>query len=181
VSPVTADGRNAPTDLDAAFSCIERSLIGITRLAHPSRIFGERVDASGQLLDLTAYSVLARIEQFGPIRLTDLAAAMEIDISTASRHVHGLEDRGLLLRNDDPDDLRARRLELTEAGGAILRRARTARLAAIRERLAVWSPTDVGELARLLEQLLESFAGPSPLTETLAAPASAAPLSTTSR
>ena len=175
MSPETAEGRHAPTGLDAAFECVERSLIGIARLAHPSRIFGERIDASGQPLDWAPYAALARIEQFGPIRLTDLAAAMEIDISTASRHVRTLERRQLVARTSDPDDLRVRQLELTAAGGSVLRRARTARLAAIRERLAVWSPHDIGELARLLEQLLESFAGPPPVADlTPSSPAAAA-------
>jgi DNA-binding MarR family transcriptional regulator len=165
VSRAPADGHPARTDLDEALAGVERSLIGITRLAQPSRIFGERIDASGEPLDWAPYSVLARIEQFGPIRLTDLAAAMEIDISTASRHVRALEDRQLVLRHCDPNDLRARRLDLTEAGIAVLRQAHTARLAAIRERLAVWSPTDVAELARLLERLLESFAGANPSSD----------------
>jgi len=155
----TASVRGSVVDTEQALTAVEHSLTHLARLARPSRIFGELTDAAGRPLDRAAYSVLARIEEFGPIRLTDLASAMEIDISTASRHVRSLEERGLLERSGEPGDLRARRLQLTDDGEAVLRSSRAARLAGIEDRLRGWSPGDVRHLARLLEQLVMSFAG----------------------
>ncbi len=146
-------------EIDQALITVEHSLTHLARLARPSRIFGEPTDVLGRPLDRAAYSVLARIEEFGPIRLTDLASAMEIDISTASRHVRALEDRGLVERSGEPGDLRARRLQLTRDGEVVLKSTREARLAGIAERLRDWRPDDLCRLARLLEQLVSSFAG----------------------
>jgi DNA-binding MarR family transcriptional regulator len=152
-------GRASKEQIDQALIAVEHSLTHLARLARPSRIFGELTDALGRPLDRAAYSVLARIEEFGPIRLTDLASAMEIDISTASRHVRALEDRGLLARSGEPGDLRARRLQLTRDGEVVLKSTREARLAGIAERLRDWKPNDLCRLALLLEQLVSSFAG----------------------
>ena len=52
----------------------------------------------------------------GALRLSDLAGRMELDASTASRHVRSLEQLGLVRRSADPDDGRAFRVELTEQG-----------------------------------------------------------------
>lgn len=82
---------------------------------------------------------------------------MEIDLSTASRQVRGLEDRGFVARVEDPSDQRAARLELTEAGRAVLTAARALRVERIASRLASWKQRDVEELARLLSKLVASF------------------------
>ena len=154
-----ASGGASDEAVDEALIAVEHSLTHLARLARPSRVFGELTDVLGRPLDRAAYSVLARIEEFGPIRLTDLASAMEIDISTASRHVRALEDRRLLERSGEPGDLRARRLRLTRDGEVVLRSTREARLAGIAARLSDWRPSDLCQLARLLEQLVSSFAG----------------------
>ena len=71
----------------------------------------------GDTIDHSAHLVMFMLSCSGAIRLSDLAARMEIDASTASRHVRALEQAGLLRRSPDPDDGRAFRVELTDAGG----------------------------------------------------------------
>lgn len=55
-----------------------------------------------------------------------LAGKVALDRSNAARLCAGLEARGLLRREPDPNDRRARRLFLTEAGAALLREAEPA-------------------------------------------------------
>ncbi|MYU55506.1 MULTISPECIES: MarR family winged helix-turn-helix transcriptional regulator [Streptomyces] len=78
---------------------------------------------------LTALAVLAA---HGPLRVSGLAARMNIALSTASRMVDLLDDCGWIARRPDPDDQRATLLSLDEAGRTLLdavRRETTSRLA----------------------------------------------------
>ena len=70
----------------------------------------------GDTIDHSAHLVLFVLRCNGALRLSDLANRMEIDASTASRHVRALEQAGLIRRSVDPDDGRAFRVELTEQG-----------------------------------------------------------------
>ena len=79
---------------------------------------GRRLKAKqpGDTIDHSAHLALFVLRCNGALRLSDLAAQMELDASTASRHVRALEQLGLVRRSPDPDDGRAFRVELTEQG-----------------------------------------------------------------
>jgi DNA-binding MarR family transcriptional regulator len=97
--------------------------------------------------------LLARLVTDGPRRATDLAAEAFLDLSTVSRQVRSLVDRGLVERRPDPEDRRGYLLTATDAGhGAYLefRRQRDAKLGAL---LTSWSPEDRYQLIRLLTRL----------------------------
>lgn len=144
---------------------VEQALTRLIRLAETRRTSGAAPSPRDRL-DRAAYTLLTRLDECPTSRLTELAARMEIDLSTASRQVRGLEDRGFVARVEDPSDQRAARLELTEAGRAVLTAARALRVERIASRLASWEQRDVEELARLLSKLVASFtdqAGNSPL------------------
>ena len=85
---------------------------------HAFTRIGRRLKAKqpGDTLDHSAHVVLFVLRCSGALRLSDLAARMELDASTASRHVRSLEQLGLVRRSPDPDDGRAFRVELTEQG-----------------------------------------------------------------
>jgi DNA-binding MarR family transcriptional regulator len=51
----------------------------------------------------------------------DLAEAMNVSVATMSGLVDRLAEHGMLLRKDDPDDRRIRRLSVTELGTSTLR------------------------------------------------------------
>ena len=75
--------------------------------------------ASGEApkgLDRGGYWVLAKLASLAPIRLSDLAVALELDPSTVSRHIKTLWHAGLVGRESDPDDRRAALLTPTDAG-----------------------------------------------------------------
>jgi DNA-binding MarR family transcriptional regulator len=139
---------------------VERALSRLLRLAEARRSASTAESTRGRL-DRAAYAALARLEEMPATRLTELAAMMSVDLSTASRQVRGLEARGFVVRIDDPDDQRTAWLELTEAGQEALTAERALRVARIASHLANWKERDVAELARLLGQLVTSFSEPS--------------------
>jgi DNA-binding MarR family transcriptional regulator len=135
---------------------VEQALTRLVRLAERRRTSGPSPSRPNRL-DRAAYTMLDRLEACRATRLTELAALMEIDLSTASRQVRGLEERGFVSRLEDPRDQRTAWLEVTAAGREVLRAARTERVERISARLADWEEGDVEDLARLLSKLVTSF------------------------
>jgi DNA-binding MarR family transcriptional regulator len=142
----------APSSIES----VERALTRLVRLAETRRAVDPEQSPENRL-DRAAYALLSRLEECPRTRLTELAALLEIDLSTASRQVRGLTDRGLVARVGDPGDQRAAGLELTNAGRAALCATRALRVERITTRLANWEQRDVDELARLLSRLVASF------------------------
>ena len=97
--------------------------------------------------------LLARLVVGGERRATDLAADAFLDLSTVSRQVRSLVERGLVERRPDPEDRRGSMLTATAAGRAAFehyRRQRDAQLAAL---LEPWPAEDRYQLIRLLARL----------------------------
>ncbi|MHB1444359.1 MAG: MarR family winged helix-turn-helix transcriptional regulator [Acidimicrobiales bacterium] len=139
----------------------EAALTRMMRQAARPATWRKVMAAGGFSLDRAEYLTLARIEEAsaaGPVRLTDLAEAMGIDISTASRQVRSVAEAGLVERTCDPQDQRASRLRLTPAGRSTLARARRASQEAMSKLLITWSVADRRTLARLLDRLVEQLA-----------------------
>jgi len=79
-----------------------------------SRAFNDAlVDAGGSL---AIWLVLAALKESPWRTQLDLARAVGIEGPTLTRHLDGLEEAGIVVRRRDPDDRRAVRVELTEAG-----------------------------------------------------------------
>lgn len=93
----------------------------------------------------------------GPLRLTDLAAAVELDASTVSRQVRHLEDRGLLERTGDPDDGRASRIALSAEGRTRLEAGAERRRAFVGRLVEDWPSGDRERLRLLLNRLLDEL------------------------
>jgi DNA-binding MarR family transcriptional regulator len=97
--------------------------------------------------------LLARLVLEGPRRATDLAADTLLDLSTVSRQVRSLVDRGLATRQPDQEDRRGALLSATDAGHEAFdqyRRQRDAEFAVVLEK---WPPKDRYQLVRLLGRL----------------------------
>lgn len=101
--------------------------------------------------------MLVQLAKRGPLRSTELAATMHLDASTISRHLAGLEQQGLIVRETDPADRRAQRIALTPAG---LAEARAAIAVIVRRNelvFAEWSEADRRTFARLLNDFVSRF------------------------
>ena len=109
-------------------------------------------------VDRSAIIMLARLHEHGPLRLSDLAGHLCLDVSTVSRHARTLEDRGYAVRADDPTDGRAVRLTLAEPGRAVLDQAFANRQAWLERCLGDWSPAERQDLAVQLARLTDALA-----------------------
>ncbi len=88
-----------------------------------------------------------------PMRISDLAAKVELDSSTVSRHIKALQESGLVERTTDPADGRASLVQLSEQGREIMRAAFQRRFQRIEGVLEPWSERDRADLQRLLTRL----------------------------
>jgi DNA-binding MarR family transcriptional regulator len=151
--PAAGGGR---TDVEL----IEEALTRIVRRAKQGRGHDQLMAAAGLSIERAAFAV-AKLCEDGPVRLSDIAAKLDVNVSTISRHVQQLERDGLLRRSDDPRDRRAAMLHLTEEGRSALRRAwaaRRARLAAIFDR---WDPPERHSFAALLTRFARELEDPT--------------------
>ncbi len=109
-------------------------------------------------VELTTVRVLRAVERAGDTDPTigDIAEALVIDPSTASRFVDRVVERGEVERRACSADRRRTRVGLTAAGRATLAAVTEARRTVLAEVTDGWDPADVGALATLLERLHES-------------------------
>jgi len=123
-------------------------------------LLGRRMRARlpGEELDFAAILLLKALMHGGPMRLSALAASLDLDASTVSRQVRHLEDRGLLERTSDPDDGRASRITLSERGRVRLEAGARRRRAMVAQLLEHWPDRDREQLRVLLNRLLDDLA-----------------------
>lgn len=132
----------------------------IEGVLHAFTRIGRRLKAKqpGDTLDHSAHLVLFVLRCSGAMRLSDLAARMELDASTTSRHVRALEQLGLIRRSPDPDDGRAFRVELTEQGIEQWESGARRRMELLSAAMDGWSEDDVATFERLMTRFAEGVA-----------------------
>ena len=84
-----------------------------------------RVPTDGMEVSLAAARVMARIQDNGPCRISDLAIQERSSQPTITNHVKRLEAAGLLQRSLDPSDARAWLIDLSPLGRQRLVEIRT--------------------------------------------------------
>lgn len=123
---------------------LERAIARVTQLlranTHPGRSVG-------------ALLTLRRLDDEGPLRITDLAAAELVAQPTMTGIVRRLEQDGLVRRTPDPSDARAVRVALTDAGRDELAAVRAKRAAVLAQRLDQLDDDARAALAAALDPL----------------------------
>lgn len=132
--------RATDPDIDAVLAAC-RALVGISARSLSA------VSDDVSMLELRMLTVTA---SRGALSLSELAAAVGMHMSRASRGCERMVQEGLLDRTIDPDDRRTMRLTVTRAGRAILRRVADTRRNAVAPALAAMP---VAERARLTDAL----------------------------
>lgn len=87
-----------------------------------SMIYDQCLEPYG--LTITQYGLLAQLRRQGPVSIGAMAQQLIMDPTTLTRNLRPLERQGYVRFERDPQDRRARRVLLTDEGGAALRRAR---------------------------------------------------------
>ncbi|MFE3825769.1 MarR family winged helix-turn-helix transcriptional regulator [Streptomyces sp. NPDC059092] len=149
----------APTDLNE----IERGLSRLTYLAGRARHHEHLKTATGLPLDRAAVAILRRLATRGgeAPRPGALAVRLSVEASHVARQLRHLEEHGYVARAPDPDDRRAQRVRLTDAGLAAIDRVREVSRRGVEEALADWSPEELREFATLFRRLVDDFAARS--------------------
>jgi DNA-binding MarR family transcriptional regulator len=107
----------------------------------------------GVHINRTGHWLLVRVSESAPVRLSEIADSVELDLSTISRQVRDLVAAGLLAKVPDPADGRAALLSITERGLAVLESVSEARRRVLAEAIANWSDEDRNALASGLLRL----------------------------
>ncbi|MGJ9423584.1 MarR family winged helix-turn-helix transcriptional regulator [Aeromicrobium sp. CF3.5] len=113
-----------------------------------------RLEAIHPRLDYGSFLFLIMIcDATGGIRGSELAEALGVHKSTASRAIAGLERMELVSRIPDPDDGRAQLLVAERSAIASLEEYRSTSRARLSEVLADWSPEEVEAFSRAMARL----------------------------
>jgi DNA-binding MarR family transcriptional regulator len=159
-APSTADLALAAADTER-FAMIQSALGTVARRAKDVELheaLGERV---GQRMEGSSYGTLSRLGLVEQCTMTELAALLGLEISTVSRRVKALEDRGLVARETSPTDRRATLLRLTPEGRALFEKLSASWREMLTEVLDGWDPFSIEVFAELFSRFagaLEAYA-----------------------
>jgi DNA-binding MarR family transcriptional regulator len=144
----------SPSGTEANVIDAEADVIDVTRLRVAIARLSRRLRRHGLAgLTPTQLAALSTVEQSGPLRLGDLAAAEGIAPSTLTRLVSALEEFGYVQRCADPRDARASTLAITPDGHEILERLRAEGTALLTESLLLLTAEQRSALAAALPAL----------------------------
>lgn len=143
--------------VDPALSRIENAMVVLMRRSTDPR--GNRTinRRAGSDLERAAAAMLWRVGELEPARLSTLAEAIGIEISTASRQVAGLVERGFVERSPDPDDGRATVHRLSDDGHELRNRIADARREWFESLLAGFSDAERSTFADLIERFVAAM------------------------
>ena len=136
---------------------IERALTRITYLSTRARRHDRLMAMAGVPLDRAAVALLRQVADSEPLRPGELAQRLGVEASHVTRTVQQLQKSGYVTRVPDPDDGRAQRIQLTDAGREAVDRIRDAGARGMQLALADWSPEELGRLATLFHRMVDDF------------------------
>ncbi|MFI6996878.1 MarR family winged helix-turn-helix transcriptional regulator [Nocardia sp. NPDC050175] len=137
-------------------SAVLPHLMQLSAVLNRSQLTERAMDRVGIALDRPALTVLITLRMAGqPLRVGEIATRMQVVGPHVTRHLHELERRGLVHRVTDPNDQRARLIELTSQGDAAAGRYLETVLGWFTDAVAEWSDED----RRVFGTLLTRFVG----------------------
>lgn len=107
-------------------------------------------------LDPACYPLLMVLARDDSVRMSELAAALDLEKSTVTRQVDAVVRLGLAERGLDPDDARARTVRMTDEGRQRFDAVVQSAVDDWRLRLSQWNPDDIRTLSHLLRRLNDS-------------------------
>lgn len=131
---------------------LERSLTQVGRAILRLEVPADALP-DGLHLNRTGLWLLVRVSESAPVRLSEIADSVELDLSTISRQVRDLVAAGLLAKVPDPADGRAALLSITGQGVAVLESVAEARRRVLAAAIADWKEEDRISLANGLLRL----------------------------
>lgn len=160
--PEATERAAAPAGADPALADLDAALIGLRRLwAAPPRLPDP---ALGSVERSTVWVVDAmdRLEHLSEVTVADLAAALDVAHSTASRLIDRAETAGCVTRERSDRDARRTVVRVTPSGRGLAIAARTARTDYLAGMTADWTPEQRATLAELLSRLARAVRASPP-------------------
>jgi DNA-binding MarR family transcriptional regulator len=139
---------------DDAVGVIETAITDLFRLAGSRRLHRARQQRTGTQLSRSGWEFLRRVDDLGPLRVSQLAELLDLSLPVTSRALQRPEDDGLVSRRPDPLDGRATRFVTTAAGRRTRATIQSAMHNELRDVLSGWSEGDRRCLAELLPRLV---------------------------
>lgn len=138
---------------------LESALVHLRRVWQHPRLKQLFLEYFGKEMEMGAYRALRAIEglERPELGLGEVAAAMDVDASTASRLVDRVVEMGMVERTAWPADRRRVRLQLSEKGKGYLARARSARMRVLQQVTHGWEEDDIAQFVVLLKRLSGSI------------------------
>ncbi len=137
---------------------LDHTLCIVARSGTLNRLHRALVTSAGVDVDRAAYLVLRMLHVDGAARISDLAAVMGVEPSTASRHVHMLEQRGWVNKRNDAADRRVAVAEVTARGRDLVEQIEAERRRIFDRTLAGWPDADLDTFAGLFERFADDLA-----------------------
>ncbi len=133
-------------------------LLQLGTVFNRNQLVERAMDRAGISLDRPAMTVLVTLRLAPrPLRIGEIAARMQVVGPHVTRHLHELERRGLARRVADPDDQRARLVELTPEGSAAAGRYVATVFGWFTDAVADWSDEDRRTFGRLLSRFVDDL------------------------
>ncbi len=169
VTPAEGSSAGASTHDPAVIARLDRALLRMRRTVVRPEVTSVPIPALQRTVDLAKVMACLAIgdlqglqEPPRPVTVKDVAAALELEHSTASRLLTEAEAEGLILRSTDPSDRRRTVVELTAGGQAVVQQSSAIRGWAIDAMLSEWSAPDLATFTELIERFsatIESRSG----------------------
>ncbi len=152
---------SAPADAEPAgrsdFAAIQTALGVVARRAKDFELheaIGARV---GHRLEGPYYGTLSRLGLVEQCTVTELAGLLGLELSTVSRRVKALEDRGLVEREVSPTDRRTSLLRLTPEGRQLFEALSGSWREMLTEVLVDWDPFSIEVFAELFSRFADAL------------------------
>jgi len=117
---------------------LEREISLLARYTMPGRRVWDR-----ERLDRSAYVLLQRLEDQGPMSIGELADAFQLDPSTVNRQTAAMVRQDLARRVPDPGGGMAKKLQVTDEGARRLRNDREFYRAGMLAIVEEWTPAEI--------------------------------------
>jgi len=128
----------------------ETNSVPIPALQHP-------VDLAKVMACLVTSDLQGLDDPPRPVAVKDVAFALGLEHSTASRLLAEAEAEGLIQRSTDPADRRRTVVQLTHTGDVVVAQSSAIRTWAIDLMLAKWDPADLSTFAELVEKFTSTI------------------------
>ncbi len=138
---------------EAVLSEIEAALTALTRNPRKHGLHRLLSAQAGVELDRPTFVALANLDA-GPLRISELADACGVDVSTMSRLVDRMLARGLIERETCAEDRRVSFVQASAQGREVQRAMRAWRSEALKQLLADWTADERERFAQLLSRFV---------------------------